>query len=118
MTPAASQKIVALFLLSGLMTALVAITPLASAMPAPHSAGCHGESIPHHTPVPSPADTRCCAAGHDVALVSAVFSSHPAWLWIRSENFVDTSRNLVLSQNPRAFDITSSSPPDLAPLRI
>jgi hypothetical protein len=112
------QKVIALFLFSALVTGRTAITPLASAMPAPHSAGCHGETMPQHSHPPLPADTRCCAAGHEVALASAVFSFHPAWILINSANFVDASWNLALSKNPRALDITSSSPPDLSPLRI
>jgi cation transporter-like permease len=120
MAKCASRRIVSALLLFALSPALISargvFPSLASATLTQHATGCHSGRLPDHAPVQD--NYRCCISGHDVALAPAVFSVNPSLAVVGASH---SGITLLVNDNSSASNLqilSSSSPPDLAPLRI
>jgi hypothetical protein len=87
------------------------------AMPADPPAGCHSDSPA--LPSPAPSSHQCCVNGHHAAIPNALFSDSPLAAQLCSLAATEQLRlGFVPNHRPAAGDVSSSSPPGVAPLRI
>jgi hypothetical protein len=105
-----------------LLLTMTATVPGMGAMPfavapAEHASGCHSHRPANPSHVPT--GYQCCVNGHHVAVPSASFSLYFVAAEVESLESGNNHRlALPLGLNSAGFNLPSSSPPDLSPLRI
>jgi len=114
-------RMVAAVLLIPMAMALPGAQAMSSpAVPAHHSAGCHGQAPA--TRFPAPTSYQCCASGHQAALPNASFALLSSISVVAQRCSLDGSGGPRLSfvswLHSAVLVVPFSSPPGAAPLRI
>lgn len=113
--------------LSKALAMLLLVTVAAAAAPAegwatpapPHQrlGGCHEQAPP--TPAPTPADYKCCLAGHGLAIVQESAAPRPVQLYVApATHFIPASAPVTGATSLRSPLSLSGDPPGVTPLRI
>jgi len=112
-----SVRIIALFLLTALVTAFPGAQAMErSAPPLSHPAPCHSQSPV--SPAPAIPDYHCCASGHHAAIPEVSFSLRSIAVRLC---WLVAAEQTRLTFHPDTFSPSAApfrSPPGAAPLRI